>query len=373
MNDETRQFQMEVLTPVHIGNGMKKVRNIDFYTKETGTVMVDIDQVAKDISDDSSLIRNMERMGDNYSIGDFIQKYRRYLSSRIERSYPVRCESREILEYERNGMGVPYIPGSSLKGSIRTAILVKLFKEKNAYEQEKLLRSVRNNRNPKWASQDILKNLLGQNPNKDIMRTIRVFDAHFTEDDIGLLETKIFSLTNYGGWTWKKTKYGEMKVFGEILKPGSKSQVTLSLDQFLLKNPIAKRKLHFSGKIPDDFEKLSSLINNHSRIAIESEVEFYQKYEKGRELDRFFIEYEKVLSEIPENGSGFVIRLGWGSGWKSMTGDYIPDNWLRQYRAQFRMGRRGVDIFPKSRKIGIQNNRPLYPLGWIKLTKVSNQ
>ncbi len=372
MKNDTKQFQIEVLTPVHIGSGMRKVKHIDFYSTKTGTAIVNIDQVAKDISDDPSLIRNMEYLSDSYSIGEFIQKYRRYLSESVEQHYTVRCESREILEYERNGMGIPYIPGSSLKGSIRTAILVNLFQNKNVHEQESLLRSVKNNRNPKWASQDILKSLLGQNPNNDIMRTIQVFDSHFAENDIGLLETKIFSLAKYGSWTWKKTEYGEMKVFGEILKPGSTSQVTLSLDQFLLKNPIAKRKLHFSGKIPDDFEKLSSLINEHTRGAVETEVEFYQKYEKGRDLDGLLREYEKVLKKIPDNGSGFVIRLGWGSGWKSMTGDYIPDDWLNQFKAQFRMGRRGVDVFPKSRKIGIQNNLPLYPLGWIKLTKESD-
>jgi CRISPR-associated protein Csm5 len=63
-----------------------------------------------------------------------------------------------------------------------------------------------------------------------------------------------------------------------------------------------------------------------------------------------------------------VIRLGWGSGWKHMTGDYLErdKDILEKIRMNFRLGRPGMP-FPKSRKIAFQNGKPIFPFGWIKL------
>ncbi|OUD14212.1 hypothetical protein [Thioflexithrix psekupsensis] len=63
------------------------------------------------------------------------------------------------------------------------------------------------------------------------------------------------------------------------------------------------------------------------------------------------------------------IRLGWGSGWESMTGGWLDDDELQTARQAYgsKMGKVGVDVFPKTRRLVVSEGSPCLPFGWIKI------
>lgn len=118
----------------------------------------------------------------------------------------------------RNAQGQPYIPGSSVKGALRTAILVdKITKDQN--RQEKIFD----------------KNLEGKDL-RNIMRGISVSDSIPISNKRMIISNKVDVETD--GVTMQ-----EVNVCRECLKPGTIIKMKLTLDNSVLKGRIGKEML----------------------------------------------------------------------------------------------------------------------------------
>ena len=363
-------YTLEILTPVHIGDGLRKVRDIDYYTDNYQTYMVDVDQFATALVEhDPKTLPELEYLDRNNSIGDLIQRHRSLVTDEMIQTYPLKCKTREILTGIHDGMGRPMIPGSSLKGSLRTALLATWFAELSPKDRDRLFHEVKNPKKSKGADQSIVKSLFGKKPNYNIMRALQTSDAYFEPDEISLIETKIFNLGYDGSWSWKsiRGKSAPMRNTLEVLTRGSTTTTQLTLDLFLLGK--SGESLRFPRHLPDNQDDLIRLVNNHSRDLLEAEMDFFEDHDPRNDLDGLYRNLDIIRRGIPHDNSAMVLRLGWGTGWNSMTGDYIDKDWLLQFRQQFHMGKRGVDHFPKTRTIALEKNQPIWPMGWIKLTK----
>ncbi|MFQ6614142.1 MAG: type III-A CRISPR-associated RAMP protein Csm5 [Fidelibacterota bacterium] len=364
---DTVCFTLEVLTPVHIGDGNRKIRNIDFYTDRSQTHLVDLDLLTERVAEKNpGIVRELEYLDDQDTIGDFLQRHRELNTPDIVHRFPMKCVSKEILTCIRNGMGLPFIPGSSLKGALRTALLATWFEDLSPEEKEPLLQNVLHQKNANKADQTIMKALFGNSPNDNVMRALRVTDAHFQPQAVDLLETRVFNLGRDGGWFWKKTRHGagDMRNVVEVLKPGRKAELSLALDQFLL----GTSRLHFSRRLSPSPRDLIALVNAHSKRLLEAEMDFFEEHDPRGDLRGLFRQLDILRRTIPSDDSALVLRLGWGVGWKTITGNYIPDQRMEEFRRRFKLGRFGAPDFPKSRAIGFQNNRPEIQTGWVKLT-----
>jgi len=359
----TQKFRITVLTPVHIGTGFRKMKGIDFYFDErtSQVILVDLDEIGTLLVDNSQALNELANLDEQNDIGDLTRRY--HLNLKNNKNYPINSVGREFLEFVRTGLGQPLIPGSSLKGSLRTAILRNIIDQKSDVERRELFKEIPNGGNPKSASDKLLKKIFGSNPNYDLMRVLIISDSHFSEADLMLIESRVLS-QNRNGWHWKP-----MPVWCEVLRPGTKAEVGLSLDNFLLSDSIAVKKLNFPNRIPDDLNQFINQINHYSASMIGAEITYFEERDSEKpELNEIIRNLNLVKKHIPANDSAMVIRLGWGSGWKHMTGDYLErdKDILEKIRMNFRLGRPGMP-FPKSRKIAFQNGKPIFPFGWIKL------
>jgi CRISPR-associated protein Csm5 len=242
---------------------------------------------------------------------------------------------------------------------------------KSSNDRRNLLHSISTGGNPKYADADLLKKVFGKDPNYNLMRALIVGDSHSKDADLMLIESRVLS-QDYKGWHWKPVGRDNssppMRVWCESLRPGCQSEVTISLDDFLLNDYQAMTELNFPNRIETDFAKLMTDVNKYSRQMLDSEILYFEKRnDEKSELSQILRSIETVRKHIPAGNNSMVIRLGWGSGWQSMTGDYIDDASLMQsIRQGFHLGRPGMP-FPKSRKIAFSNNQPTFPFGWIKL------
>lgn len=358
---------IEVLTPVHIGSGVKLAEGIDFIKTNYSVHIVSQSELIE------YLAHNPDEM-DRFIAGNYKLSSLRRIPDGKRYNISIGRTS-EIYEFEKNGNGKPYIPGSSLKGAIRTILLKKRFDELNPDEQDNLLRRVTNNRK-EWASEPIVKELLGDSSNENLMRVLEIFDTEF--DELELEKILILSLTNENGtsygwkqlWNKQNTPNPEQasQIIAETLPVGAKGYFSISLNNFLFSNPLAKSTLNFNEKALKSFEDLIASINEYSKEKLLNEKVFFEKLTSPIKLNLLINEIDNLLKKI-ENLSKdeFIIRISWGSGWKGMTGDYLDETWLNNFRRKYQLGKRDFPIFPKTRRIIFEDDEPRYLSGWIKV------
>lgn len=366
---------IEVLTPVHIGSGVKLTEGIDFIKTDYSVQMISQSELMKYLESNSDELEKF--INGNYNLNS--------LKKIPEgRSYQVDIgRTKEINEFERNGFGKPYIPGSSIKGSIRTILLKKVFDGLDEKEKQNLLGLV-NNPKKEWASEPIVKKIFGDDSNHNLMRALEIFDAEF--DDVNLEKILILSLTNE-----KSTNYGWKQLWGnknnvpdprkasqifvEALPIGSKGYSSISLNNFLFNNPLAKTELKFFNTSLSNINSLISTINNYSLEKLNSEKAFFEKLNSSNKLNELIKNIDQLINNHNALKSDeFIMHLSWGSGWKGMTGDFIDDlmkdqnqKWIDFFRFKYRMGKQGFRIFPKTRRIVFEGDEPKYLTGWIKV------
>lgn len=148
---------------------------------------------------------------------------------------------KEIQRFVRDGQGRIYVPGSSIKGALRTALLTS-----------KLLKTPPQNPNPKLpfdkysSFEDAYfhtlalkrnKNQIVQtgNPLNSIMHGVRVSDSVSISDSRMCLTKKIDEFTD--------ETYNFINICRECIKPGTEIVCTITLDQSILHGEITKQTI----------------------------------------------------------------------------------------------------------------------------------
>jgi CRISPR type III-A-associated RAMP protein Csm5 len=311
--------KIETLTPVHIGSGNLLYNNSDFISEtiddDPYLVVISEDKIGKLLGNRGEQFINLwlETIARKKDIRNFIARF--YQNAQVD-DYAKRKillfasinPNDTLKEIIHNGMGLPYIPGSSIKGAIRTAILASL--ESNIPNKEQLIDNY-----GKISAKKVEQQLFGNEPNSDIFRFIQVGDAYFEK------ETEI------------ATRMVNLNITHQnFLKDRSKPQLVEAIGQeseseFHLK--IAKGYFDFVnrtyrglGNLPvSNINDLFSLINIHTKKLVEKEIEYWNDIDKTGGED-YVSEMENILGKINacENGRSCVLRIGHASGWRFITG-----------------------------------------------------
>lgn len=404
--NKNNYYHYTLKTPVHVGSG-QKLGKTDFVFDKNQCIVIDIDSLLDKIKNNTSAINEFSYGG--IKIDVFLRKYK--ISSTNVQKYsihnPDKINPGTIQEIIKTGMGNPLIPGSSIKGAIRTVLLWNfLIKASNEGKVSDLIDGIiKSNVKNEQADGDIDRHFFGCNPNHDFLRGLQVGDVEFKISDLSLVESKVLNLTDKNILEWKnmKKKFNSpyprnaTPIFSEALKKGALSSGRIKLDEFLFNEPACQQELGFSDEKKNLLSSLSKKCNEFAKNFINSEIQFYKKYKK-EDMVKF---YTDLRSEIPEDGKSFLLHLGWGSGWRGMIGNWIGEESLEKIRKRFGLGklicpkcgkktklnkhRQGYSycidcdknfptklfpVFPKTRKIAFNNGNPAYPFGWIKVEKI---
>ena len=359
--NEKYNIRLEVITPLSIGAGAEKdwILGGDYVIKDGKVYILDIKKML-DNGFDLNQISNLFINGDYNGI---IQLLSNKLDNVSKKIYDLPASTiNPIKSMVKNQLcDTPIIPGSSLKGAIRSALFSYL-----RSDEEKKDTEVFGNMN------------IGEN----FMRFIKFSDFDFLSTN--LVNTKIFNLqSSDSGWRggWKNANNNTGSTFNpttfntlyECIVPGQKSvgSIMFSPRQFDLYERHAKQIMpHAQGKrelIHSGLTSLFHILNNNTRVYLEKEREFFEAYETDK-TDFIIESIDYLLNLIPDDDSYAVIKMAAGAGFNAITGDWQFDDYVggNLNRKQNKDGK------PKSRKIAIWQDE-FTLMGFVKLTQISER
>ncbi len=358
-------MKLEILTPTHIGSGEKLLPTDyypikDIYGNITKIVVIDLDRLFDTLISmgvNVNEVIEILREGESYPLTEIFEKY--HLKPKDFEKYSLDI----VGGYEKYSMqintfiktcGMPYIPGSSIKGAIRTALMYYVVKD-----NKKLLSDIINELNKivnpqnaknfiKKADDKLDKRIFGNDPKFDILKTLIIRDS----EKISSKKLKVYRAEILGNET-------SIPTYIEGLE-NVKLNFEMQSNDTILKNT------NFNGILKNiDFELIKNAIREFSKAVIKAEINEIYKYGKYKDD---VLKFYKNLEEKIENGELFI-RIGWGSGWYSTTiGTLLKTHpKFEELRRKFGLGKNPktkklVNDYPKTRRVA--NNKPL---GWIKL------
>lgn len=363
------RYILHVITPVHVGDGSRLGR-MDYVKRNDKLLAIDIQRLAALPEVDPEELS--DHLFSRFDIGEFLQRIKVNPARVMKYSVDCRCDPQgDVLSCIKDCTGMAYIPGSSIKGALRTAVLWERIKNDPVGKENaiSILRSeIKNSKKKKaHAAGNLEKRFLGVDPNHDHLRALRVSDSDpLPTSSVGVFNVEMMSLVR--DYVDKATLRKKMDLFVEAIKPGTETGITIDLDEFLCREHAASK---LNLKVDDlDPKELESVTRSYYNDYVRSEIEFFSNYMRDDQKDGILKFYEKRL---PEKRGGMVLRVGWGGGWHGMTVARLFPEVLDDLRSAFGLGKRNVPEFPKTRRLArveIDNDKvESQPMGWIWLKR----
>lgn len=358
------RYSLHFITPLHVGSGLR-LSKMDYVVRGNRVIIIDLQRLASFPKVDPEELSDAMDMR-NFDIGSYMRD--KGIDPAQVASYSVACNKDpkgEIISCLKDGLGNPYVPGSSLKGALRTAILWERIKNDSSLmnEARDKIESAIERAGPRssaaWAAQPLERLFLGRDPvkgnhpNYDHLRALKVSDTDIIpKEQLQCFDAAVRNLR--GGRLETK-----MTLCAEAFQPGTETQISLDIDPFLLRDDI-QSKLNLKVEDLKDLEKIA---RSYYSDYIKSEIDFFSEYDEPVPCD-----FYKKLQSLNERKGGMLLRAGWGSGWHGMTVARLFPELLEDIRDAFRLGRANVAEFPKTRKLALMaddQKHQLQPFGWI--------
>lgn len=362
-------IEIEIVTPVSIGGGADKdwVNGLDFVVSGKKIYKLNLHRMFQqdsgiDVEQLLPLFERKDKLGLLRLLGN---KLDNVSDAMFEMTFSFANDIKTFIKNELSGK--PIIPGSSLKGAVRSVLFKKL----------------------KNVGQDKERAVFGISDKGDeYMRFIKFSDVEF--DKTELVNSKIFNLrrgenprTFVGGWkhsgreTTSTFKPSGFNTIYEALMPGQKADGVILLsdkmfDSFYKSTADVKRfKVEDKRNLLDVFNLFQN-INDYTKAYLDKEINFFQKYSTDRvdAILNSLYEIRSRLKSLP--ASSCIMKMAVGSGFHSITGDWQFDDYsIDEVRSQGR--NRGCfknQPSAKSRKIAITKDS-FSLMGFVQLRLLS--
>jgi hypothetical protein len=314
---------LKVLSPVHVGAGTEKnwQRGIDFVEADGHIYVLQQNKLFEAMSE--QLQRDYtHRMGDaNFREAEklIIEHIDLDAVSSPVFEYDGGKLNNEIKTVTRNGMGRAYIPGSSLKGAMISAIFHYLHYQAGPTKHNRFINN----------------DLLGTFA-QSIMRYIRPGDTAELKTEV--TNVSLFNLFQKGS-DWKSEYKDGFKISMEHFKAGAKGQFRLSVaDGFggevkawgeKIHRPLLPKYYDRIVKGEDPLPYLFKLVNDYSFEHLRRERQFFEQYDQAPDTDLIIEEIDRLQARIQAAGTqSCVLRMAAGSGFHGITGDWRFRNHL---------------------------------------------
>jgi CRISPR-associated protein Csm5 len=367
---------LTTITPVHIGNGTLYNKGIDFIQLDNKIGIIDEHKVLNKIGVENinqwvAAIEkyNPETDYNKQPLLDLL-KGRGFSNIKIEEISKRTCNlsnptnnSSQLKEHYRTSLEGVCIPGSSLKGSLKTAIYESL----TGYNEINLQSSdIKQRRNGKTEFKDfgIDKKLFGNNANEKTTRFLKIADIHFKDCETEIFEIKILN-KRFDDWQFKPGQQNLIECIPAKMVAKFKLKIDTALFDINKKNDLKKT---WSDEKTTWLESdvMSSMVNDFTKRMLSWEIKRLEDEEMGSAGDNMIEQLRNILS-VSETCSDneFVIRVGANSGWSFMTGEWflnedlniIDEDDLASLRKKIqKRDYTNMDLWPKTRKISSKGN-----------------
>ncbi|NSW52345.1 MAG: type III-A CRISPR-associated RAMP protein Csm5 [Anaerolineae bacterium] len=347
-------MKITTLSPLHIGSGDELRLGFDFIINGGRTYRLNVDAILEDHQAllkppyplPGSVVREADLARDDYF---------RYILRGEPRS--IKADAR-LQACIKDVYDQPYLPGSSLKGALRTALAWTGWKEVGIKLDR---RDVGYNR--VFAGQGLEHRIFGEDPNHDLLRALQVSDS-FAKDAQGRLFVANAQVLN-------QNSMGTPIELESVL-PETGFIGSLKVDDILLSQPMA-RNLGFNER-GRWLSELTDRVQRHSHARLEKMREWFKDADGASRISSFI---DQLYSVKPASNQA-LLQVGWGTGWDGKTfwthlqqDEYLFEKLVSDFR-MIRQGKRNMgDTFPKSRRVamsvGKAGTKPLVTFGWCLL------
>ena len=369
---------IKVLSPIHIGSGEKYTASEYVKSKaktNKGNILniikrMDVSSYFSSLDENKKddLLRDLSNP--NFNLGNFDSRisnsYVKYKA--IDKTKKEIYPSQEIAEAIKT-LNELYIPGSSIKGAIKTAIL---FNELDGRLISKISKNILSDNGSviKKNYGSFMNDIFASNkaPPKappaqwDIMKFLQVSDTNTIKSPTIYDVATVMASFKWGDnefYSKNKRTHEPILIYLETIARGKKLsfEIRNHYDYDIFKSLGLDDKKHLI-----DIKNIKRYIFNFSKSLIRNEIEFSEDYEIDY-LNKFYLNLEKQNSiDNP------VLRVGGGSGFLATTVDLKIMDHDETIFEKIKKGTRGKTYdysFPKSRKITQVGGMPL---GWIQLS-----
>jgi len=273
------------------------------------------------------------------------------------------------------GPAGPYLPGSALKGALRTGLVYSLWREKPNVN-ERAAAQIKPERAPRRLAPAIEETSVGGSGH-DRMRAASVGDSRpLGRDAFKVYLLRTATVVPRGndqydlGWKGAGRGGGSMEnavpTFAEMAAPGAVFEGRFDRNEFLAQDE-TRRALQWRETLT--FAKLAEAANLWAEQALTLHAQYAEKMKLkalAQEVDRL----RQALLDAQAAGA-CLVNLGWGAGFlgKSATLDGESESargLLRQLPYYQRAIQTGLP-FPKTRRIVFRDGVPATLPGWARL------
>ena len=246
------EMELDVCTPLFIGSG-EKITKLDYVYQSSNGMVYMLDEAkwasflkrARLMNDFTSKVA----LGKRFSLDSYLKNHRE-LAARLHTSdivmelkrrgvfhegipaYVTGKNPNDIVTFARNGLGERYIPGSSLKGAFRTAILAYVLLNIDRTKCYNKLEHA--TRNAVDETMDDVEKYLGIRIDKDgkydmvnsRFKGLTVSDAKLIDETAAIVQKWDLSLTK--SQSEKKPNY--LPIYREAIVPATKAVFTIGID-----------------------------------------------------------------------------------------------------------------------------------------------
>lgn len=376
---DTKKAKIIVKSPIHIGSVGQKLTPFEYIRDSQNVYRINDDRMSLLLKQNkliNSYLSAFSRDGHRFRLMDFLRSNGLslkvedliYLSSgrksKVLGNLPL---SQDYRPFIRDGFGNIYLPGTSIKGVVRTSILynvLKIFHGDNPEKFKEIIvdriskdidSKVQKKKLFEWGIKRWLQGYelqeKNESPNTDWLRLLHVSDAYPTNKvETVIIPVKVLK-KELNGWEYKKGISGqEIIIWVECIPDDTEFEFDILWDKRLHEEFKSKDK---TIVLPHNLNEICLNIDRWAKGIIE--------YESGKDG---FVKGHDIETWYKDHSANF--RIGFGSGMSSTTiAMLLPDD-LRKKVRNFSGQNRGNAVAPKSRKVWINENKSI-PLGWARL------
>lgn len=371
---------LRILSPVHVGAGNERTwqRALDFTTSGKKVYVFDQEKLFEQLLGETTAggmngldayldrISKAHRNRIDILLDELDIDFEAIQSLSFDYKYEPENEIRPLI---RTGEGIPYLPGSSIKGALRSILFHHMWNREGKNARDK----------------DMDNRLLGSFE-RAITRYIAPSDVviHQTE----LTNVALFNLQKQG-FDWKsyygsKGQQKETLLSVETFAVGAEGSLRLSIADGWLQmieeaaqTPLyrekAEGKVHNNAKYiirkENPVQYLLRLVNEYTREHLRREIAFFEAFPQAEHTDFIIHHLREWKSKTENNGRSCILRLGYGSGYHGITGDYWFSDHVDVVNDPERMRIYGKeeDFHFKSRRIAKEDILTAACMGFVEL------
>lgn len=379
---------LQVLTPIHIGSGRELLNEYDYAIANKRTWRLNdaalLDAQSIDTGSPEEAFKLAERLAQTppaqlLQPQDYLEgsPFFRYVLSGTPRA---RGEGEQLREQLKDPFDQVYLPGSSLKGALRTAVAWHAWEKAGLKPEMSMLK---NQRDGKWlparfAAQNLERKLFvqadarrGHEPNFDLWKAVQVSDSQTLPAGESLLLINASVLNRSG------INRSQIPVEVEAIRPNTTFELSLKIDLALFSDWAKRRGMNMPGE--DWLAHLPRIARERARVRFLQEIAWFSPLSNGKRVAAVY----QQLGAFPLAPNQFYVRLGWGGGWDDKTlGDRLQQDpaFFESAIANFRLARgkhQPNQPFPASRRAAMQTFQTpdgrrvelaAVPMGWALVT-----